>query len=400
MMRASFSLLLLPVFVAAAPAPARAATPRIAVVGPAGSTLARDVATELSQEGALTELALSPEPTPVPLDAARACVDEGHQLAFRLDFPGALKALAGCADRFAPVLARPHASAVLSNLLSEIAAAAVGAGEAEQAKAAFARLARIPDAVAPDPSIYPPEVITFWQDAKTATAATPPLSIALETQPAWATVYVEGQRLEPGDRAQLPPGRWPASAEAPGFAPWSGVLAVDATTARVAIRMTPLDAEARRAAVRAQAAEIPPAANGAADELVSAFGVPVVVVAATKAPDAVLVVPADRGRGTPAQIAAHLKPVASSNPARAIATAIHAKLAPERDHPIATGPTGPDPVPGPVGPVTPGGIHHTTLYIVGGAVLGVLAVGAGAYALSNSGKQSPGDKNGTVVWQP
>lgn len=365
---------------------------RIAVVPVGGATIAREVAVELSQAGFTAELA-QPGAAPVtaaPLEAAKACLDAGHQLAFRLDYPGATKALADCVDRHGAALAKPDGEAVLSALLVELAAAHLGAGNADRAKNEFVRLSRQADAAGPDPSVFPPEVVALWEEARKEAAPAHPVTV--EGSPAWAVVFVDGRRVAAGDKLDLAPGAHFASADAAGFAPWSGTLTVEGDAAQV--KLVPLEPDARRQSVRAAASSLPLGAPGLAEELTAAFGGPVLLVSSVKgSPEGVLLLPADPTRGAAgAQVAGRWRPAGTQNPAHTIAIGASSRIAApsHRDTPVgATGPRG----------IVQPGASHRTLYIVAGGVVGVLAVGAAALAASNQKAGSP-SKSGTVTWEP
>lgn len=355
----------------------------VTVVAAGGSPIARDVAIALEGKGVYVELAQgngTPAPA-MPLEPAKACIAEGRGLAFRLEYGAAIAALESCLERIGPGLSRPEGQPALSSLLVELGAAAVGAGERERARSAFARLARLPEPLAPDPSVHPPPVIQAWEEARRGGEAT--RALVVEATPPWTTVWIDGRAVNPGDRTSLAQGPHFASADAAGFQPWSGILLVDGNTARLPVRLAPLDPEARAASVRARAGSIPPSAPGAAEELTAAFGTAVVVVGGRGAAmSGVLLLPADRGKGAGATVAGQWSTAGGDgeNPADVIATGVSRQ--------VGGG--------GGIGFPRPG---KRTLFIAGGTLAGILAAGAAATLLQPS-DPGPGDKKGAVVWEP
>lgn len=377
-------------FLVALPLAAHAKGGSVTVVAAGGTPLARDVAGQLERKGLYVELApggAAPAPA-MPLDQAKACLSEGRQQAFRLEYGAAIAALESCLERLGPALARPEGQPALSALLVELGAAAVGAGERERARSAFTRLSHLPDATPPDPGVHPPPVMAAWEEAKRGNESM--RSVTVEATPPWTTVWIDGRPATGGDRISVAQGPHFASAEAPGFQPWSGVLLVEGDTARLPVRLAPLDPEARAAAVRNRAAAIPPTAPGAAEELTAAFGMPVVVVAGRGGTtNAILLLPAEPGKGG-AGVGGRWTPSGTDDPASVIATGVAKK--------IGRG-GGTDPI-GPKGPGRRGGFFtRERLYIAGGALAGVLAVGA-AVTLLQPGDPAAGDKEGSVVWEP
>ena len=374
----AFLLILLASLASAAPAAARSRVP-VVVVPVGGSPLAREVASLLEAKGVFVELAPMPAPPPasLPVDQASACVREGHELAFRLEYGAAIAALESCLERVGPGLARPEGAPALSALLVELGAAAVGAGERERARSAFARLARLAAPVPPDPGVHPPPVMQAWEEARRGADAGRP--VLVEAVPPWTDVWIDGRPVAPGERVTLSQGPHFASADAAGFAPWSGTLLVDADTARVPVRLVPLDREARAASVRARASTIPAGAPGAAEELTAAFSAAVVVVSGGRggAASAVLLLPSDPGKGAGAAVGGRWSPAGEEPAASVIATGVARRLG-------------------------AGGfrVKKKTLYIAGGTLAGILAVGAAAALLSGGGDAPAGDKEGSVVWEP
>lgn len=369
------------------PALARDDAPRpLAVVpvhgkGDDALPLAREIASTLSGKGLLPELVATAGPSvpsAPPVEAAQTCVTEGHAQAFRLEFGGALKVLADCEARLGPSLARVEGTSALSALLVEEAAAAVGSGDKNQARAIFQRLARLPGAVPPDPAVHPPEVVSLWDEIHRTPE--PTRAVLLDGMPPWATIWIDAKPTTFGERLPLGTGSHYATADAAGYGSWSGFLNVDVDTTHLTIRLPTLDPDARHAAIRAAAGwTLTIGTPGAVDALTEAFGEPVLLVqgAAMAAPaQAVLLLPGDGG---PAQVGGRWRAPSRDGAASAIAEgAAYALESPRR----------------------PGGRNrdHKTLYIVGAAAAGVLAAGA-AIAFGQP-KSSPGSKSGTVDWGP
>jgi len=368
---------------AASPALAAKRVP-VTVVAAGGSPIARDVATALEGKGAYVDLATSSAApaSGMPFDQTKACIAEGRSLSFRLEYGAAIAALESCLERVGPGLSRPEGSVALSSLLIELGAAAVNAGERDRARSAFARLARLADPTAPDPSVHAPPVMQAWEDAKRS--GEPPRSISVEASPPWTTVFIDGRAVSAGERVPLTQGPHFASADAAGFQPWSGTLLVDADTTRLPVRLVSLEPGARAASVRARAGSIAPNAPGAAEELTAAFGMAVVVVTGGRgtATSAVLLLPADAGKGGGATVGGRWTPAGGENPGDVIATGVSKKLGNRG----GGGGRGWRPKRG-------------TLYIAGGVLAGVLAAGAAATLLQPN-EPGAGDKEGTVVWEP
>lgn len=365
---------------AASPRAARGADRMpVTVVPVAGSPLAREVAAALEKKGLVVDLAPSGASAPapaLPFDQTRACIAEGRALAFRLEHGAAIASLESCLERHGPALSRPEGAGAMSALLVELGAAAVGAGERDRARSAFLRLARLPNAVEPDPSVQPPVVMKAWEEARRAVE--PTRAILVEAVPPWTAIYVAGREVSPGERIPLAQGPHFASADAAGFLPWSGTLLVEGDTTRLPVRLLPLERDARAAAVRARAGTIPPGAAGAAEELTAAFGTAVVMVAGGRGvqTSGVLFVPAERG-GRAATVGGRFVPPAGSDPAEVIANGVARKLGGSMRMP-----------------------KRKTMLWAGGIAAGVLLVGAGAALLDGGGDGSGGDKTGSVVWEP
>lgn len=371
--------------VAAAPAEAAKSRTPVTVVAAGGSPIARDVATSLEKKGVYVDLAQgggAPAPS-IPLEPAKACIAEGRSLAFRLEYGAAIAALESCLERVGPALSRPEGQPALSSLFVELGAASVGAGERERARSAFARLARLPDPTPPDPSVHPPPVMQAWEDARRTGEPTSP--IVVDATPPWTTVWIDGRAVTSGERLSLAQGPHFASADAAGFQPWSGILLVEGGNARLPVRLAPLDPDARAASVRARAGSIPPNAPGAAEELTSAFGMAVLVVGGGRgaATSGVLLLPSDPGKGGGATVAGRWTPASGENPADVIATGVSRQVG------------------GRGGRTGDGGFRpgKRTLYIAGGTIAGILAVGAAA-TLLQPGDPGAGAKEGSVVWEP
>ncbi len=368
------ALLLSAVLVPAA-ALAREAKPFVIVVPVEGAPVAREVARELYELGHTVERggsAAAPGPALAPpVDAAKECVAEGHGLAFRLDFAGAIRRLSECEERFGGALARPEGVPALSALLVELAAASAGAGEKERARTAFAKLARLEGATPPDPALHPPEVIALWEEVKRDPGAARATSI--EASPRWTKAWIDGRPVSAGTRAQLAPGPHFATAEAAGFTPFAGMVVVDAENARVSFRLAPLEDEARYRALQGASGWIfGPEDSDAAAVLTDAFNAPVLLVGggAGKSPTAVLFLPATAG--APARVGGRWTGVGESAP-RTLAKNASRALG-VRDEP-----------------------RRRTLAYVGGAVAAVLA--AGALATLAQPRTRTGDKNGSVVFE-
>lgn len=269
----------------------------ITVVPVGGAVMAREVSAELEKKGFQVErggsLTEPPSPLPVPVEQGRACVAEGHALAFRLDFAGAIRVLTECEDRLGPALARGEGTPVLSALLVELAAAANAAGERDRARATFVRLARIGRATPPDPSVHPPDVIARWEEVRRSPEPTRP--VLVEATPPWAQVWIDGRPVEPGSRIPLAVGPHYAIADAAGFAPWAGTLVLEPGSSKLSARLVPLEREERAQSIRARAGwSIRADDAGIADPLTDVFGGPVLLVGATQA---MLLLPGDVSRG-------------------------------------------------------------------------------------------------------
>lgn len=360
----------------------------VTVVAAGGSPIAREVATALEAKGVFVDLVSTSASSnaPLPLEQTRACIGEGRSLAFRLEYGAAIAALESCLERVGPGLSRPDGAAALSSLLTELGAAAVGAGERERARSAFARLSRLADPTPPDPSVHPPPVMQAWEDARRG--GEPPRSIAVEAMPPWTTVWIDGRAVTSGERVPLTQGPHFASADAAGFQPWAGTLLVEGDTVRLPVRLVSMDPESRAASVRARAGSMPPNAPGVADELTNAFGMAVVVVGGGRgvATTAVLLLPGDAGKGGGAKIGGRWTPSGGENPGNVIAMGVSKKIGGGGGGSSSRGGPGRRP-------------NRRTLYIAGGAIVGVLAAGAAA-TLLQPGDASNGDKEGSVVWEP
>ena len=369
------------VLLAIAPAASAKERTRIAVVPVNGSPVAREVMAELESRGFVPGLggsASAPPAAPLPLDAARTCVGEGRAQAFRLEYGAAIATLESCWERIGPALARPDGQAALSAILVELAAAAAGAEQRERARAAFTQLARLASPVPPDPSVHPPAVVALWEEVRRT--GEPTRAVAIEAVPPWAVVFVDGRAVEPGARVPLGPGPHMASAEAPGFQPWSGMLLVEADTARLPVRLTSLERDARHAAVRSRVGwTLMPASPGAAEEITEAFGAPVLLVTGRgSAAEALLLLPADPSAAQPATIGGRWSATGEPAPG-VIATGVARRLGGRR--------TG--------GPA----ISRRPMLLGGGIAAALLAGGAAAAAIASQ-QPSPGDKTGTVIWEP
>lgn len=364
---------------ALAPAPARAAKSKgvITVVPVGGAPMAREVSAELEKKGFVVErggsLTEPPPPLPVPLEQGKACIAEGHALAFRLDFAAAIRVLTECEDRLGPSLARGEGTPVLSALLVELAAAAIAAGERDRARSTFVRLARIARATPPDPNVHPPDVIARWEEVRRTPEPTRP--VLVEATPPWARVWIDGRPVEPGARIPLAVGPHYAVADAAGFAPWSGTLVLEPDSSKLSPRLVPLEGEERAASVRARAGwSIRPDDAGIADPLTDAFGGPVLLVGATQA---MLLLPRDPSRGAGAMVGGRFN-AAGEGAATVIARGVDRRLG---------------------GKSGSGDRDRKGLYIAGGAALGVIAAGAAAATLLGN-ERTRNEKDGTVTWDP
>lgn len=366
--------------IALAPAPARAAKSKgvITVVPVGGAPMAREVSAELEKKGFVVErggsLVEPPSPLPMPVEQGKACVAEGHALAFRLDFASAIRVLSECEDRLGPSLARGEGTPVLSALLVELAAAAIAAGERDRARAAFVRLARIARATPPDPNVHPPDVIARWEEVRRAPEPTRP--VLVEATPPWARVWIDGRPVEPGARIPLAVGPHYAIADAAGFAPWSGTLVLEPDSSKLSPRLVPLDGEERAQSIRTRAGwSIRPDDAGIADPLTGAFGGPVLLVGSTQA---MLLLPRDPSRGRGAMVGGRFN-AAGEGAATVIARGVDRRLG-------GKGAGGDD-------------RDRRGLYIAGGAALGVIAAGAAVATLLGQ-ERTKNEKDGTVTWDP
>lgn len=351
-------------------------TVRVAVVPVEGATLARAVTARLVEEGFAVERGGSFDPPASslapPLDAVRACVTEGHALAFRLEFASAIRLLADCEAKLGPALARgPEGTAALSALLVELAAAAVAADDAGLGRTVFAQLARLEGAVPPDAAVHPPAVIAAWEEVRAQSA--PTRTVSIEITPPWARVWVDGRPLGGAARLAVSPGSHYLLAEAAGHAPAALRVSGDAEGARWTVALEPLAPAARDASLRTNAGwSIGPGELSAPEILTSAFGMPVVMVSADRA---TLFVPANAGAGTVARAAGNWVPGPGADADRVIARGVARALG--------------------KGPAVS---RKTALWIGGAAVLGAIGAGA-AWALAGRNRGA-GEKDGTVVWEP
>src|SRR5439155_13535283 len=87
----------------------------------------------------------------------------------------------------------------------------------------------------------------LWQETRRTPEAAHP--VVLEGSPPWAQVSVDGRVASPGDRLPLAAGPHFVIAQGAGFAPLAAVLVADAE--HLVVRLSPLEGEARRAAIRA-----------------------------------------------------------------------------------------------------------------------------------------------------
>lgn len=343
----------------------------VVVIPVDGAPIARDVAKQLSELGHTIERGGSvapPAPMLAPIDAAKACVAEGHALAFRLDFAAAIRRLSDCDEKMGPSLARPEGIAALSALLVELASAAVAAGERERARTVLARLARLEGAVPPDPALQTPEVMALWEDVRREPAGARPAMI--EMQPRWTKAWIDGRAVT-GKSLALAPGTHYALAEAAGYMPFASMIVVDAESPRVALRLTRLEEEAYYKAIGAASSWIfSPDDADAASVLTSAYNAPVLLVT-SRGPRAVLLVPADLASGRPAREAGDWTVPPSESAARTLARNASRALGGDESK------------------------NRNALYIGGGVVAAVLA--AGAIAALAQPRTRTGDKTGTII---
>lgn len=358
-----------------AAAAARDVKPLVIVVPVEGAPVARDVGKQLFELGHPVERGGSATPPgpaiAPPLEAAKACVAEGHALAFRLEFAAAIRRLADCEEKLGGALARPEGIPALSAILVELAAASVGAEEKERARGAFAKLAQLAGAVPPDPALHPPEVIAIWDSVRREVIATKPALV--EASPRWTKAWIDGRAVTPGARVPLAPGPHFAVAEAAGHAPFAGIVVVEAESPRVSFRLPPLEEEARyRSLQNASPWIFGPDDPDAAAALTDAFNAPVLLVSGGqgRAPTAVLFVPG--GAGRPPRTAGRWTAVGEDAP-RTLAKNASRALGVRDERP------------------------KRTLLLVGGAAAAVLA--AGAAATLAQPRTRTGDKTGTVVFE-